>query len=299
MSANGAARISLAIGILVFLLKLLAWQLTKSVALYSDALESIVNIVGAFVAVIAVRIAAEPPDWNHPWGHAKAEYLSAVTEGVLVAVAAVAIIHEAWQRFFSPVPIESFGIGAGVSLLATVINGGLGLYLIRTGKRVRSPAISADGTHILTDVITTVGVLIGITVAKVTGWWVLDPIIAAILAVNITWAGWRILRDSIGGLMDEAIPPETQKQIGEAVEKTLHAEYRFTALRARRAGAHTFVELNLLVPGSMSVDESHEITNRIEEAVETVAPGANVVVHVEPIEGAPNGSTPADSRVLR
>lgn len=281
MSASRAIKWSIGVGVAVLAAKIVAWRLTGSVALYSDALESIVNVAAAVFAAWALQVAARPPDQDHPWGHGKAEYFSAVVEGVLVVVAAFAIAREAWSRLGSPEPVEQFGLGMLVSLGATAANGALAAYLLRTSQRLRSPALRADGMHLLSDVITTGGVLVGISVAWLTGWWILDPIIALVVAVHIVRLGVGIVRESLGGLMDEALPEAELGRVRDALEREA-SPWHIEGLRARRAGRRTFVELRLLVAADMSVGESHALCDRLEDAAHQVIDGAEVTVHVEP-----------------
>lgn len=282
-TAAAATWASLAVGVVVFGLKWVAWELTGSVALYSDALESIINIAAAVGAVIAVRIAAAPADDDHPWGHTKAEYFSAVAEGVLIVLAALAILNAAWERWQDPQPIAAALTGALVSAGASGLNGVLGLLLLRTGRRLHSPALRADGAHVLTDVATSVGVLIGIGLAASTGWWVLDPLVAALVAINIVWSGSQIVRESVGALMDESLPPAEREAIRSTVRAAVGPEPLIEGLRARRAGHRAFVEVRLLVPAEMSVGDAHALCDAAEAAVESVHKGAETVVHVEPL----------------
>lgn len=280
--------ISLITAVVVFGLKWLAFKLTGSVALYSDAIESIVNIVAAAIALIAVWVSKRPPDQNHPFGHTKAEYFSAVLEGVLIVLAAFAIVHEAWIKLFNPVPIAGLGPGLLVSLLASSVNALLAWALIQTGKRQRSPAVIADGNHVISDVVTSLGVLVGIGLAWLTGWWVLDPLLAMVVAVNILWMGWRLVRDSVGGLMDEGIPTSELKRIRDLLSLTLAQlaqegkVLEIHDLRTRRAGPQTFVEFHLVVPGAMSVEGAHQICDRIENALKANVGGVQTTIHVEP-----------------
>ena len=197
-----AARISVAVGVAVFSLKLGAWALTGSVALLSDALESVVNVVAAVTMLAALRVARRPADADHPFGHGKAEYLSAFFEGALIAVAAVVTVASAWGRLWSPAPVSRVGEGIAVSLLASLANGALGMYLLRISRRTRSLALEADGRHVLADVYTSAGVIVGVILARVTGWWRLDPLVAMAVAANILWVGWRLVRRSVGALLD-------------------------------------------------------------------------------------------------
>ncbi|MER3479370.1 MAG: cation-efflux pump [Meiothermus sp.] len=302
MTPVAAARLSLLVGLVVFGLKWLAFGLTGSVALYSDALESIVNIVAAGAALIAVRVSKRPPDANHPYGHTKAEYFSAVLEGILIALAALAIVNEAWHKLFSPAPPQSVGLGLLVSLGASALNGGLAWFLTRSGRAHRSPALVADGQHVFTDVLTSGGVLAGVGLAWLSGWWVLDPLLAMAVAVNILWIGWRLVRDSVGGLMDEALPDAEMSEIQGVIRTRLNPWQKdgkvleVHDLRSRRAGPRTFVEFHLVVPGSLSVEDAHRICDRLEEGLREQVPGVQVTIHVEPEWKAKHGGFVVRSR---
>ena len=211
---------SVAVGLVVLGLKFQAYWLTGSVALYSDALESIINVVAAVAALLALTVSTRPADANHPYGHDKAEYFSAVLEGVLIVLAALAILREAWVGFLDPRPLDAPALGLALNALASVINGVWSWLLIRHGRRWRSPALVADGRHLLADVVTSCGVLVGVGLVAVTGWLVLDPLLAALVALNILWSGWQLVRESVGGLMDEAVAPELRARIQDAI--TLH-----------------------------------------------------------------------------
>lgn len=288
MTPIRALTLSLVVAGVVFGLKWLAYALTGSVALYSDALESIVNIVAAGAALIAVLVSRRPADSNHPYGHTKAEYFSAVLEGVLIVLAALAIVREAWPKLLAPEPVAELGMGMLVSLGASGLNALLGWFLIRSGRKARSPAVVADGQHILTDVLTSVGVLVGIGLAWLSGWWVLDPLLAIAVAINILWVGWRLVRDSVGGLMDESIPELELVDIRNALNYALvglASEGKVLEvhdLRTRRAGPRTFVEFHLVVPGSTSVEQAHQICDRLENALKAEIDGVHTTIHVEP-----------------
>ncbi len=288
MTPIRALSLSLVVAGVVFALKWLAYVLTGSVALYSDALESVVNIVAAGAALIAVWVSRRPADNNHPYGHTKAEYFSAVLEGVLIVLAALAIVREAWPRLMAPEPIPELGTGMLVSLCASALNAVLGWFLIGSGRKARSPAVVADGQHILTDVLTSAGVLVGIALAWLSGWWVLDPLLAIAVAVNILWVGWRLVRDSVGGLMDEAIPAHELEDIRAALNYALEGlasdgrVLEIHDLRTRRAGPSTFVEFHLVVPGSTSVEQAHQICDRLENALRAHLDGIRTTIHVEP-----------------
>ncbi|RDI94486.1 cation transporter [Meiothermus sp. QL-1] len=288
MSPTQALLLSLGVAVVVFVLKGLAYLLTGSVALYSDALESVVNIAAAAAALLAVRVSKRPADENHPFGHTKAEYFSAVLEGVLIVLAALAILREAWPRLLAPEPIEELGLGLLLSLLASSLNALLALFLISKGRQARSPAVVADGQHVLSDVMTSAGVLLGVGLAWLTGWWWLDPLLALLVALNILRMGWRLVRDSVGGLMDEALPQEELGRIRAALEgalKGLAADGRVLEvhdLRTRRAGPRTFVEFHLVVPGSTTVEQAHQICDQLESALQVSLEGVQTTIHVEP-----------------
>jgi cation diffusion facilitator family transporter len=273
---------SIAVAFAVTALKYVAYLLTGSVALYSDALESIVNVVTAVAALVAVKVSAQPPDKNHPFGHYKAEYFSAVLEGVLIVVAALLIFHEAWQAFQNPRTLQQPAAGLAVNGLASVCNGAWSWYLISRGRRWRSPALVADGWHLLTDVATSAGVVVGLILALITGWAILDPLLAAIVAINILWAGYKIMSDSVGGLMDEAVGADIEARIREAIKANGGGALQAHDIRSRHAGAATFIEFHLVVPGDMTVNEAHEICDRIEDALESEIAGSDVSIHVEP-----------------
>ena len=273
---------SVVIGVLVLGLKFLAFWMTGSVALYADALESIVNVVAAAAALIAVHVSAKPADAGHPFGHAKAEYFSAVVEGVLIVIAALSILHEAWQAVLSPRVLDAPVSGLLVNALATVLNGAWAAVLLRYGRRWRSVALIADGKHLTADVFTSVGVLVGLALAVLTGWQILDPLVAALVALNIIRTGGAVIRESVGGLMDAAPAPEVVARIEDVILGALAGASGMHDLRTRHAGHTTFIEFHLTVSGGMTVSESHAICDRIEDALEAAVDGARVTIHVEP-----------------
>lgn len=277
-----AIRLSVILSIVVLVMKYVAYRLTGSVSLYSDALESVVNVVAAIVALVAIRLASVPPDVNHPYGHTKAEYFSAVVEGALILFAAVEIVRTATLRMFAPVPLTDLDIGLGISLLATAMNAAGAVFLVRSGRRHRSPALVADGRHLLTDVSTTVGVLFGIALAGITGWWILDPILAIVVALNILRVGYRVVRESVGGLMDESPSDAEMEEIQKIITGQMNGAIEAHALRSRHAGRNSFIEFHLVVPEYMSVGTSHAICDRIETALQEHVPGSVVTIHVEP-----------------
>ena len=277
---------SIAVGILVLALKYLAYQLTGSIALYSDALESIINVVTAVAALFAVRTSAKPADTNHPYGHHKAEYFSAVMEGVLILVAALSILREAYHGVFAVQPLNLSWPGIVMNGLAGVINGGWCWVLIVQGRKYRSPALVADGRHLRTDVLTSAGVLVGLMLAALTGWAILDPILAGVVALNILWSGWRMLKESVGGLMDEAPPPHTVARIRDLIRANADGAIEAHDLRTRHAGRRIFIDFHLVVPGAMSVSRAHEICDRIEAAVRSDMGDTLITIHIEPEEKA-------------
>ena len=273
---------SVAVALVVLGLKAVAWWLTGSVALLADALESIVNVAAAAAALAAVRYSALPADANHPYGHAKAEYFSAVLEGVLIVVAALLILNEAWGALQAPRAPEQPGLGLAVSAVASGVNAAWALVLMRRGRALRSPALIADARHLWSDVVTSVGVIAGVGLVVLTGVLWLDPLLAALTAGNILFSGFRLLRESVGGLMDEAVPPPTLDRIRHIVAREAEGAIEAHDLRSRHAGRFTFLEFHLVVPGAMTVRESHDICDRIEGALKAELENAVITIHVEP-----------------
>lgn len=277
-----AALASAAIGALVTGLKFLAFWLTGSLALYSDALESIINVAAAIFAFVALRVAAMPADDDHPYGHHKAEYFSAVIEGALIIVAAILILREAFHGILAPTVLDAPFLGLAVNAGATVINGAWAWALMQRGKRWRSPALVADARHVMADVFTSGGVLVGVGLVAVTDILILDPLIAGLVALNILWSGWTMVRDSASGLLDRAAPPELVAQLRDVISTHGEGAIEVHDMRTRHAGQATFVDFHLVVPGEMSVADSHAICDRLETAIEETIDGAVVVIHVEP-----------------
>ncbi|WP_102106869.1 cation diffusion facilitator family transporter [Oceaniglobus roseus] len=273
---------SVFIGAFVLGLKALAWWVTGSVALLSDALESTVNVATAIAALIAIRVAARPADATHPFGHHKAEYFSAVLEGVMIVVAALLILREAYSGFLNPVALDLPIEGLLINGAATAVNALWAFVLIRRGRSLKSPALVADGRHLLTDVVTSGGVAIGVLLAIVTGWWILDPVMAALVAVNILWSGSRVVQESLSGLMDEAVPQATLATVREVISREAGGAVEAHDLRTRHAGQATFIEFHLVVPGETTVFDAHEICDRIENALRDAIEGARITIHVEP-----------------
>lgn len=273
---------SLVVAALALALKLAAWWVTGSVALYSDALETIVNVVAALAALVALRISTRPADADHPYGHQKAEYFSAVLEGMMVLGAAGAILHEVYGAFANPVHPEAPALGMAINGLATLLNGAWATYLIRSGRAWRSPAILASGRHVLTDVWTSAGVLVGFALVPLTGWLWLDPALAALVAVNIVWTGLAMVRDSVDALMDKAVAPETLDGIRKVISSNAAGAIEAHDLRTRTSGHMTFVEFHLVVPARMAVEDSHDICDRLERAIRDEVGEAVITIHVEP-----------------
>lgn len=279
--------IPLAIGVLG--LKMLAWWVTGSVALLSDGLESTVNVVAACIAYFVIGYAQKPADDDHPYGHHKAEYISAVIEGVLIVVAAVLIMKEAIGALESPAMLDAPALGLAINFVAGVINAVWATVLIRVGKRHRSPALTADGQHIMSDVVTSVGVLVALVLVVFTGYTILDPIIAILVACNIIYQGFKVITHSVDGLMDKAVEPNEEAAIKKAIADHASGSLGAHYLRTRRAGAATFVGFDLVVPADMTVSKAHEICDRLEAAIKTAQPGARVTIHVEPEDEEAHG----------
>ncbi len=273
---------SVGIAVTVLGLKAIAWWLTGSVALMADALESVVNVAAALAALGAISLSAAPPDANHPYGHAKAEYFSAVLEGALIIVAALLILNEAWGAWRSPRAPDAPWIGLAISAMATVINAAWATVLGQQGKRLRSPALLADAKHLMSDVVTSVGVLVGVSAVALTGILWLDPLLAALTALNILFSGFHLLRQSVGGLMDEAVEPELLNRIRTLMSQEAEGALEMHDLRTRHSGRTIFVEFHLVVPGGMTVREAHEICDRIEGALKAELGSAVITIHVEP-----------------
>ncbi len=276
--------LSMLAGVVTLALKFAAYYVTGSVGLLSDAAESVVNLLAAGTAYFSLWYAAHPADRDHTYGHEKIEYFSSGLEGVLILVAAGGIAWLAVRRLFGVEPLQALDVGLAVALAASLVNLAVAVVLLRAGRAAGSIVLEADGKHLLTDVLTSVGVILGIGLVWLTGWHVLDPVVALVMAANIVWTGFGLVRRSFDGLMDHALPAEEQTAVRSAVAAQLGPGMDFHALRSRRAGSRRFVEFHLLVPGSNTVSEAHELTERVEEAVRRALPGVEVTVHVEPIE---------------
>ena len=262
----------------------MAWQLTGSVGLLSDAAESVVNLVAAIVAMLALRVAVKPADEEHAYGHAKAEYFAAGVEGSLIVIAALTIAATAVPRLVDPQPIEQPGIGIAVSTAASLINLGVGYLLLTTGRRERSIVLEADGKHLITDVWTSAGVIAGVIAVAVTGWDRLDPIIALIVAANIVVTGSGLVRRSVGGLMDRGLDAPDLAAIAGALEPFERDGVSFHALRTRQAGSRAFVSMHVLVPGAWTVQRGHDVVEDVEASLRAALPQVTVFTHLEPAE---------------
>jgi cation diffusion facilitator family transporter len=276
------ATATIGVALLVLGIKYYAYHVTGSVALYSDALESIVNVVAGIIAFWAVSVSFTPADSDHPFGHTKAEYFSAVVEGALIIVAALLILREAWNAFETPRTLEAPMVGIAINGVATVINLAWAQFLIRAGRARRSPALAADGRHIMADVVTSIGVLAGLGVASVTGWALLDPIMAALVAVNILREGWHVVTTSLSGLMDQAMEPADEEQVRSLISVHGEGALEVHDLKTRIAGRALFIEFHMVVPEAMTVGDAHEICDRIEDALQDKFDNAHVQIHVEP-----------------
>ena len=273
---------SLAVGVIVMALKLLAAWWTGSIALYSDALESVVNVATASVALVAVRLAARPADATLPYGYYKAEYFSAVIIGVVIAVAAILIFREAYIGYLAPRDLTANPWAIAISILATAINTGWAYLLVTTGRRERSPALVADGRHLFTDVLSTIGVLAGIGLVFVTGYRQLDAILAGLVGVTILWSGWELIRQSVIGLMDVSVDPKHLALIRDIISSNADGAIEAHDNRTRQAGRVTFIDNHLVVRGSMSVEAAHDICDRIEAQLRGKVEDAQITIHVEP-----------------
>lgn len=278
------AWLSIATALATIVLKGVAWWLTGSVGLLSDALESLVNLAGALMALAMISLAATPADEDHAYGHGKAEYFSSAFEGFLIILAAISIAYTAGERLLNPRPLDAVGIGLAVSVLASVINLATGRILLGVGQRYKSITLEADAHHLLTDVWTSVGVIVGVGLVSVSGWLWLDPIVAILVAINIVWTGWQLLRRSAAGLMDASLPDAEIDAINGVLDRYRKEGLEFHALRTRQAGARAFVSLHVLVPGSWTVQHGHDWSERIEADIRAAVANAHVTTHVEPKE---------------
>lgn len=281
--ARRFALLSIAAAVFTIALKLLAWWLTGSVGLLSDALEGTINLAGATLAFAMLSVAARPPDGEHAFGYSKAEYFASGFEGMLIVVAAVAIAVVAVERLIAPRPLEQLGAGIAVSAAATLINLAVARRLLRAGREHRSIALEADARHLMTDVWTGVGVVFGVAAVWITGWHPLDPLIALAVAAHIVWSGYRLVQRSAQGLLDHALPEDQLRGLNAVLDRYRARGIDFHALRTRQAGARSFISLHVLVPAAWSVAQGHNLAHQVERDIREVLPGVAVLTHVEPL----------------
>jgi cation diffusion facilitator family transporter len=291
MAASSLKRyiyLSIVAALLTITLKLTAYFLTNSVGLLSDALESCVNLVAAVVALIMLNLAEKPPDKEHEFGHNKAEYFSSAIEGGLIVLAAFSIIWSAVPRIFHPQPLENIGMGLLVAVGASMINLAVSIILVKNGKKNNSITLEADGKHLMTDVLTSGGVLLGIALVKLSGWLVLDGIVAIGVAINIIWTGYQLIRRSASGLLDTAIPESETDKINQVLERYKQQNIKFHSLMTRQAGQRKFISLQLLMPGTWNIHQGHQLAEKIEKDIRMLFPGTHTTVftHLEPVEDA-------------
>ena len=283
-SSDKLAGVSIVASLFTIVLKLGAFFLTNSVSLLSDAMESFINLLAATITFFMVRLAHKPPDETHPYGHGKAEYISSVAEGLFIMLAAAAIIITALQRLLHPVALEKPGLGFIFSVLASLINLGVGLMLVINGKKRHSLALEADGHHLLTDVYTTAGVLIGLVFVYITHLFILDPIIAIVVGLNIIFAGFSIVQKSLAGFMDSAIDKRYLIFIKSTFTEYESKKIVFHGLLTRQAGSRKFISFHVLVPGHWSVQQAHSLVEEIEKKLRTSIPQITITTHIEPLE---------------
>lgn len=283
-SLTSYAWLSVAAALATMALKTWAWHLTGSVGLLSDALESLVNLGGALMTLMMLWLAAQPPDAGHEYGHGKAEYFASGFEGLLIFLAGGLILAAALPRLLNPQPLEQLGVGLAVSTLASVINLAVSRVLMAAGRRHQSVALDADARHLMTDVWTSAGVIAGVALVALTGWLILDPLLAVAVALHILWTGWKLARDAAAGLMDASWPDDERQTLEQALEPYRAQGIGFHALRTRRAAARRFASFHVLVPGAWTVQRGHDLLEEIEAAILRELPNVTVFTHLEPIE---------------
>ncbi|HMT04704.1 MAG: cation transporter [Solirubrobacterales bacterium] len=276
--------VSVMVALLTICMKLVAWLLTGSIGLLSDAAESVVNLVAAGIALIVILWSTRPADEDHAYGHEKADYLSAGFEGALILLAAVSIAYAAIDRLLNPAELTEVGVGLAITAVASLFNLITSRLLVRTGREENSMVLVADGRHLMTDVWTSAGVIAGVALVWMTGWETLDPIIALVVAANIVRTGVSLVSDSMSGLMDKALPDEELTRVSDVLQGYESREIHFHALRTRKAGRRTFISIHVLVPGGWSVKEGHDLAERVEEDLRSRFDHATVFTHLEPIE---------------
>lgn len=294
MQVSGYLKLSVAVALATIALKTAAWWVSGSVGLLSDALESLVNLAGATFALAMVTIAARPPDEDHPYGHHKAEYFSSGFEGVLIVAAALAILWAAVQRLLDPQPLESLGLGLALSVVASVLNGGLAWSMLKKAREVRSMALEGDARHLFTDVWTSVGVVVGLLAVSFTGWTWLDPLLAIAVAANILREGTKLVWRSASGLMDEALDPESQAAIRQVLAGFAHPTIRFDHVTTRRAGQRRFVDLHMHMPAAWSLGRAAALRISVEQALMSAVPGLRATIQLLPMDVEAHFDDPQD-----
>jgi len=275
--------ISIAASIATIMLKGGAYYLTGSVGLLSDALESFINLAAAITALVMITIAMTPPDRDHPFGHSKAEYFSSVIEGTLILIAAIAIGVTSTERFINPQPLQDLGAGLLISVSASLINLLTAMVMLKAGERLNSITLEADARHLMTDVWTTCGVLLGLLLVKITGWIILDPVIAILVAVNIVFTGFKLIKRSVAGLMDEALSDDELNRVKSILDKYREQSITYHSLYTRKAASKNFIFLHLIMPGNWHISRGHEITKAIEIEIAEALPFSDVFIHIEPL----------------
>ncbi len=294
MQVSGYLKLSVAVALATIALKTAAWWVSGSVGLLSDALESLVNLAGATFALAMVTIAARPPDEDHPYGHHKAEYFSSGFEGVLIIAAALAILWAAVQRLLNPQPLEALGLGLALSVVASVLNGGLAWSMLKKAREVRSMALEGDARHLFTDVWTSVGVVLGLLAVSFTGWTWLDPLLAIAVAANILREGTKLVWRSASGLMDEALEPEQQATIRRVLDGFAHPTIRFDHVTTRRAGQRRFVDLHMHMPAAWSLGRAAALRVSVEQALMSAVPGLRATIQLLPMDVEAHFDDPQD-----
>jgi cation diffusion facilitator family transporter len=294
MQVSAYLKLSVAVALATIAMKAGAWWLTGSVSLLSDALESLVNQAGATVALLMVTIAAHPPDEDHPYGHHKAEYFSSGFEGVLILVAALAIIWAALQRLIEPQPLQRIGWGLGLTELSAALNAALAWAMLRKAREHRSMALEADARHLFTDVWTSTGVIVGLVAVTFSGWLWLDPVVAIAIAANIAREGVSLVRRSVDGLMDHALDPQVQQQIEQALDPFRHRAVRFDHVATRRAGQRRFVDLHMHMPGSWTLGRAAAVRTSVEQALMSAVPGLRATIQLLPMDVEAHFDDPHD-----
>lgn len=294
MQVRSYLKLSIAVALATIALKTGAWWVTDSVSLLSDALESLVNLAGAMFALTMVTVADQPPDADHPYGHHKAEYFSSGFEGVLIVVAALAIMWAAGHRLLDPQPLEDVGLGLALSVASSVLNGALALAMLRKAREHRSMALEADARHLITDVWTSAGVVVGLLAAKFTGWLWLDPVVAILLALNILREGGSLVRRSADGLMDRALEPEVRAEIEKTLDVFRHQAIRFDHVSTRRAGQRRFVDLHMHMPSGWTLGRAAALRTSVEQALMSAVPGLRASIQLLPMDVEAHFDDPKD-----